>query len=354
MNWKNLSNQPTYGVIGSGKFGTAISNILAENGLVYLYTRRESVVANITEQRFHCEQKMHPNICPTQSLEEVCEKCTLIFPIVPSANFRSMVKSAASFLMPHHILIHGTKGLNVVLPKGEPFERGKALHKEHILTMTDIIRQESNVIRVGCLSGPNLAMELAAKEPAATVVASHFKEVIDLGKAALKSNRFRVYGTHDVIGVELAGVLKNIMAIASGVLHGLGFGENAKAMLITRGLGEMVKVGTVLGANTSAFFGLAGIGDLIATCSSTLSRNFTVGYRLAKGETFEEILSTMKEVVEGIKTIQIVKGITLQYQINVPIVEALYNILFNGESIENSLTYLMTHPLDIDADFQMT
>lgn len=350
MNWKTKSDTTPYGVIGAGSFGTAMANILAENGHVLIYTRRQEVYDNIkagTNRR----QQIHKNVQPTRSLEDLCAQCNLIFPVVPSANFRTMIQQAAPFLHPHHLLIHGTKGLNVQLEAGQSLGDNLLLNRDHIQTMSDIILNETVVLRVGCLSGPNLAMELADGQPAATVVASRFAEVVKAGQTALKSKRFRVYGSNDIIGVELAGVLKNMMAIASGISFGLNFGENAKAMLITRGLGEMVKIGTALGADTRVFFGLAGIGDLIATCSSQLSRNFTVGRKLAAGGSLEQVLGEMQEVVEGVRTIQIAYGIAQNYNIEVPIVAYLYKILFENLDIRAGISQLMSHDFDTDVDF---
>ena len=350
MNWKTKSNNNPYGVIGAGSFGTAIANILAENGHVLIYTRRAETFDAFKAGK-NRKQTIHENVEPTQSLEELCQRCTLIFPMVPSASFRDMIRTAAPYLLPHHLLIHGTKGLNVQLDEGQSLSDNLPISREHIHTMSDIIINETVVLRVGCLSGPNLAMELADKQPAATVVASRFNEVVEAGRDALKSNRFRVYGSNDILGVELAGVLKNVMAIASGISFGLNFGENAKAMLITRGLGEIVKIGQALGADTRVFFGIAGIGDLIATCSSQLSRNFTVGKRLALGESLDYILDDMQEVVEGIRTIQIANSVAQYYRIEAPIVRYLYKILFENVSIKTGLAHLMKHDFDTDVDF---
>ncbi len=340
-----------YGVIGSGNFGTAMANVMALNGKVLIYTRRKEVHDNILTKRFNRGQEIHPNVQPSMSLEEVMTSCKLIVPLVPSSNFREMIKKASCYLTPEHLLIHGTKGLDINLPPNATTDKAVPLRREYIHTMCDIIRQESVVIRVGCLSGPNLSKEIANNEPTATVVASRFNEVIEQGKRALKGSMFRVYGSHDVLGVELAGVLKNIMALAAGMLRGLGFGENSKAMLISRGLGEMIKLGNALGADTSAFLGLAGVGDLVATCSSRLSRNHTVGYRLAQGEKLQAIIEDMNQVVEGIKTVRIAKGIAMYYQLELPIVEALYRILYQGDSITNGIEYLMNHGFDRDVDF---
>ncbi|OWY21047.1 NAD(P)-dependent glycerol-3-phosphate dehydrogenase [Sphingobacteriales bacterium UPWRP_1] len=341
----------TYGVIGAGSFGTAVANILAENGHVLLFTRRPEACREMLTQRTNRGQQLHPHVTPTIDIPDFCNRCRLIFPVVPSAGFREVMQQFSACLQPHHILIHGTKGLNLHLLPGEEIHPGQPVSRQQICTMTEIILQETVVLRVGCLSGPNLAKEIAQGQPAATVIASRFTEVIEQGREALKSPRFKVYGSNDVTGVEFAGVLKNVMAIASGILSGLGLGENAKAMLISRGLGEMVKIGRALGADSSAFFGIAGIGDLIATCSSSLSRNFSVGFRLAKGELLPDILADMNEVVEGINTVKLAKGVSLYYHIETPIVEALYQTLYNNQTIPQSLNYLMNYSFDKDADF---
>lgn len=340
-----------YGVIGAGSFGTAVSNILAENGKVLLFTRQQSVFDDITNLRTNRNQSLHDNVTPIMDIAQFCQQCRLIFPVVPSSGFRALMKQFSTHLKPHHILIHGTKGFNLNRPDNKEIETEHPIPRDFIHTMTEIILQETVVLRVGCISGPNLAKEIAQGQPAATVIASRFAEVIEQGREALKSPRFKVYGSYDVTGVECAGVLKNVMAIAAGILNGLGWGENAKAMLISRGLGEMIKIGKALGADSSAFFGIAGIGDLIATCSSSLSRNFTVGYRLASGEPLADILATMNEVAEGINTVKLAKGVSLYYNIETPIAEALYQTLYNNQSIETSLNYLMNHAFDKDADF---
>jgi len=225
------------------------------------------------------------------------------------------------------------------------------LSKDQIMRMSEVIVQESMVRRIGVMSGPNLASEIAVGKPAATVIASQFDEVIQTGKDVLRSDTFRVYGSHDVIGVEIAGALKNILAIAAGILDGLDLGENAKALLITRGLSEMLKIGKIMGSEAHAFIGLAGIGDLVATCSSSKSRNFTVGNRLAKGDTLEDISETMEEVAEGVRTAKIAKTLIKHYGLHLPIIETLDNILYQKKPIAESMAYLMAHHFENDADF---
>ena len=346
------STSKSVGIIGAGSFGTAIANILANNAHVIVYARKQEIVDEIREKHTSYGQKIHPEVEPTNDLQYLAERCDLLFPIVPSSNFRGMMKQIAPFLHPYHILIHGTKGMDLTKSDhGSIEQEGVPLSRNQVNTMSEVIREESVVIRVGCLAGPNLAKELADEQPAATVVASHFDEVIKEGQRLLRSERFQVYGSRDLVGVELAGILKNIIAIASGAITGMGLGENARALLISRGMVEMIYLGRAFGGNVQAFLGLAGIGDLIATCSSPLSRNFTVGYRLAKGETLEQILESMEEVAEGINTTRITKMLADYYKLRAPITETLYKVLFEGMTVDEALHYLMKYPFNVDIDF---
>jgi len=350
MTLRNLSEKPV-GVIGAGNFGSAIANILSSQTKVLLYARDEKIVNHILDKRENRGHTFNANVTPTNDLALLASQCDVIFPIVPSAHFRGMMKTLSPYLHPYHILIHGTKGFDLKIPEGQTLENIKTLSRDQVKTMSEVIREESVVVRVGCLAGPNLSKELALRQPSATVVASPFHEVIQIGKKLLRNDRFQVYGNNDLVGVEMAGVLKNIIAIASGALSGLGFGENAKGLLISRGAVEMIYLGRALGGNTKAFLGLAGIGDLVTTCNSPMSRNFTVGYRLAKGETLTQILSGMEEVAEGINTIRIVKKCADYYKVRAPITDRLYKVLFEGMTVPEALEHLMRYPLDVDIDF---
>lgn len=350
MTSKNSSDKPV-GVIGAGNFGSAIANIIALQRKVLLYARDENVVKQILDKRNNRGHKMHKNVMPTADLAYLTSQCDVIFPIVPSAHFRSMMRKLSPHLNPTHILIHGTKGLDIKLPKGETIASVAKLSRKQVKTMSEVIREESVVVRVGCLAGPNLSKELAQRQPGATVIASPFHEVIQIGKKLLRNDRFQVYENNDLVGVELAGVLKNIMAIASGALSGLGYGENAKGLLISRGAVEMVYLGRALGGNVKAFLGVAGIGDLVTTCNSPMSRNFTVGYRLAKGEKLKDILDDMEEVAEGVNTVMIVKKCADYYGVRAPITETLYRVLNGTLTVERAVQYLMRYPLNVDIDF---
>jgi glycerol-3-phosphate dehydrogenase (NAD(P)+) len=346
----SLSDKPV-GVIGSGNFGTVIANMLAQNRKVLLFARSNVEVDKINFERISRGYQVHPNIEAINSYERLAKECEIIFPMVPSGNFREMMRNLAPFLMPYHMLIHGTKGFDIQLPPGETIESVPLLNRSQVKTMSEVIREESVVVRIGCLAGPNLSKELALRQPAATVIASPFQEVIQTGKRLLKSDRFQVYENNDIVGVEIAGVLKNIIAIASGALNGLGFGDNAKGLLISRGAVEMVYLGRALGGDTKAFLGLAGIGDLVTTCNSPMSRNFTVGFRLAKGEKLSDIIKDMSEVAEGINTVRIAKKCADYYKVRALITDRLYKVLFEGLTVEDALDFLMRNPLNVDIDF---
>jgi len=346
----NLSDKPI-GVLGAGNFGTVIANILAQNRPVLLYARNPEVVRQINELRTNRGHHIEPGVKAVNDLSEVARSCDVIFPMVPSSHFRDLMRQLAEHMRPYHILIHGTKGFDITLPPGETIESVATLDRSQVKTMSEVIREETSVVRVGCLAGPNLARELAQRQPGATVVASPFKEVIQVGKLLLRNNRFQVYENSDLTGVEIAGVLKNIIAIASGALSGLGYGENAKGLLISRGAVEMVYLGRALGGDTKAFLGVAGIGDLVTTCNSPMSRNFTVGYRLAKGETLTEILSSMTEVAEGVNTVRIAKKCADHYKVRALVTDRLYKVLFEGMTVEEALDFLMRFPLSADIDF---
>lgn len=346
-----MSDNKRIGVVGAGSFGTALANLLAENNDVLLYARRTETVDAINNNHKNLKQSTDPLITATNDLKALTEECDLIFPTVPSAFFLDVLAQMKPYLKPDHILIHGTKGFHIDIDGDDRREGIREKGRASILTMSELIRRETLVIRVGCISGPNLAYELAAHQPAGTVIASPFEEVIRIGRSALRSPRFQVFGSDDIIGVELAGALKNIIALASGALSGLELGDNARALLISKSLGELVRIGRVLGGDTKTFFGLAGIGDIVATASSSHSRNYTVGYRLAKGETLQQILDSSEEVAEGINTVEVVKHLADHYKVRVPIIRMIYKALFDDVPVEEGLSYLMKYPFDRDVDF---
>lgn len=351
MTSNSSSKNKPVGVIGAGNFGSAIANLLAAHRPVLLYVRDEDTIQRIVSTHENRGHKMARNIRPTNSLQELATECEVIFPIVPSSHFRGMMKKLSPYLRPYHMLIHGTKGFDIHLPEGQTIETCKKLNRTHVKTMSEVIQEESVVVRVGCLAGPNLSRELAAENPAATVIASHYNEVISTGTRLLRNDRFQVYGNNDLVGVELAGVLKNIIAIASGALSGMNYGENARGLLVSRGIVEMIYLGRALGGNTKAFLGVAGIGDLVTTCNSSLSRNYKIGYRLAQGETLHDIVASTDEVAEGINTVRIAKKCADYYRVRAPITSTLYKVLFENMTVKQAMEFLMKYPLNVDIDF---
>lgn len=338
------------GVIGAGSFGTAIANLLAYNADVLLFSRKPQLVEQINQTHTHIGLTLSPRVKATLSMAELAEQCRVIFPVVPSGNFREMIKHLAPYLKPYHILIHGTKGFDLSdLSEGEI--ENKTITRELVHTMSEVILQETMVVRIGCLSGPNLAKEIMQGQPTATVIGSRFNEVINIGKKLLSSDQFHVFGTHDIMGAELAGALKNSIAIGSGILGGRKMGKNIQAMLITRGLIEMIYFGKAMGSTSKAFFGTAGVGDLVATATSEDSRNYSFGQRLGLGEKIEDIIESMPELAEGVRTLKITRQLAKYYKLRVPITEMMYNVVFKGFDIDRAIKYLITYPYDVDVDF---
>ncbi len=348
-----MSTTKKVGVIGAGSFGTAISNLIALNGIeVLLYSRRQKVIDKINQERQHYGIPISDHIKLTNDIERIAKECTIIFPIVPSSAFREAMQHIGPFLKPYHMLIHGTKGFDLKEVTEEALmARQVNIMRKHVCTMSEVIRQESIVVKIGCLSGPNLSSEILAGQPTATVIASQFTEVIKAGQSILDSAKFHVFGSHEILGAELAGALKNIIALGSGILGGMGMGKNIQAMLITRGLTEMINYGKAMGSTAQAFLGTAGIGDLVATATSNKSRNYTFGYRIGQGEAPEDIFMSMSELAEGARTLKIARGLARHYKLHVPITEMLYNVVFEGFDKKRALYYLMKYPYAVDVDF---
>jgi glycerol-3-phosphate dehydrogenase (NAD(P)+) len=253
---------------------------------------------------------------------------------LPSSVCREQARRLAPFFRGDELVIHVTKG--IIESEDGSLKR-----------VSQILLEELPCPRVGVISGPNLAEEIARGEPAATVVASNFNEIITAGQALFASDTFRIYGAQDVIGVEWAGTLKNVLAIAAGALDAMKLGWNARAMMITRGLAEMVRFGIAMGAKESTFLGLAGIGDLLATCSSPLSRNYRVGQRLANGEKIADVLTSMGETAEGVRTTRAVWSFAQKHGISMPITEAVYTLVNpdgQGGGVREMIKSLMARP----------
>jgi len=328
------------GVSGGGMWGSTLSWLLARNGVdVYQWHYETEPIDEINKLHTHkkCtgEIKLPKNLIASGDLEETISEAKMVLLVIPSSVFREVAVKAGEYLNGEQVIIHGTKGIE-----------GEGLYR-----MTEILAQETCCKKTGVLSGPNLAKEIQEQQPTATVVASRFEEVVKMSQELLSSPLFKVYGSNDPVGAEIGGALKNIVALAAGMARGLGFGDNSKAALMTRGIAEISRLGVALGANPLTFSGLSGIGDLIATCASPLSRNHHVGYRLGKGETLEGILSSMTEVAEGVKTTYSVHMLAERHGVEMPITDSIYSVLYRGMSISDTLRLLMSRPYRDEIDF---
>ena len=340
----------TVGVIGAGSFGITLVKILTRNVDVLIYTRKQENVDAINKEHYYHGHPISERAIATNDIAEITSKCELLFAVVPSSAFRNMMKDFCSYLKPSHIIIHGTKGLDASMINAADWENLN-FNKKDIRTMSEVIRQESSVIRMGCISGPNLSKEILSGQPAATVIASEFDEVIRLGQTVLSSRKFFAFGSHDLKAAEIAGSFKNIIAVASGILAGLGMGKNMQSLLITRGLRELIYFGTAMGTSDTAYLGVAGIGDLIATATSKDSRNYTFGVRFAGGEPYEQILATSSEVVEGVRTLKIINQLAKNDRLNLPIVTVLHRVVFEGFDMRRGLEFLMNDAYAVDVDY---
>ena len=342
--------QKTVGVIGSGSFGMTVAKLLSENVHVLLFTRRDSVMEAINERKHYKGVDTEGKITAVNDLKYIADQCKVIMPVIPSASFRKVMKALAPFVGPEHIMIHATKGLDVSTISEKRLDNESFTRKD-VYSMAEVILDETTVLRVGCMSGPNLAKEILAGQPAATVIASEFMEVIRIGQRILSSKLFTVFGSYDLRGAELAGAFKNIIAIGSGILDGLDLGKNMQAALITRGLREMIQFGNSMGADSRSFLGTAGIGDLIATATSDSSRNYSFGKKLASGESAEVILKNATEVVEGVGTLKIIHLLAEKENLQLPITTMLYRAIYAGYDVKKAIRLLMTYNYAQDVDF---
>lgn len=321
----------TIGVVGAGSWGSTLAKILGENSkqtLVWAYEPEvcDEINQQHTNERYIPGGRLADCVTATGDLQRVCEACELLLMVVPSHVFRGVATEMGNHLNGEQVIVHCTKGI-----EQETFKR-----------MSEVLREETCIRKLGCLSGPNLSRELLAQQPAGTLVASKYDEVVRRAQDALHNAYFRVYGGHDVVGAEVGGAFKNIVALAAGVVDGLGLGDNTKALLLTRGLSEMARYGSSLGADVITYGGMAGIGDLIATCASPHSRNHQVGERLARGESLEQIQASMYMVAEGVKTTRAVHAYAAHKELELPIVKAAHGILHEGTSVAEAISGLMS------------
>lgn len=336
-----MSEQQTIAVLGGGSFGTALVNLLAENGHRVTMWMRDAEQANIIRQerqnpRYLKGVRINEAVEPTTDLQQAIS-AELIFVALPSSALRGVLQPIAAALT-NKMLISMTKGIEA----------------NSFLLMSQILEQIAPLSKIGVLSGPNLAREIAEHALTATVIASEDETVCSKVQEVLHCKTFRVYASSDRYGVELGGALKNVYAIMSGMSVAMGMGENTRATLITRALAEMTRFAVKLGANPMTFLGLAGVGDLLVTCSSSKSRNFQVGYAIGQGLSLEEAVSRLGEVAEGVNTVKVLKAKSDELGIYMPLVTALYAILFGGKTVEQVIQKLMTSEPKTDVDFIST
>ncbi|MCU9475551.1 NAD(P)H-dependent glycerol-3-phosphate dehydrogenase [Pseudomonas aeruginosa] len=334
-----MTEQQPIAVLGGGSFGTAIANLLAENGQAVRQWMRdpeqaEAIRSRRENPRYLKGVKVHPGVEPVTDLERTLADCQLIFVALPSSALRKV-------LQPHQAAL--TDKLLVSLTKG--------IEAHTFKLMSEILEEIAPQARIGVISGPNLAREIAEHELTATVVASEDDELCARVQAALRGRTFRVYASRDRFGVELGGALKNVYAIMAGLAAAMDMGENTRSMLITRALAEMTRFAVKLGANPMTFLGLAGVGDLIVTCSSPKSRNYQVGHALGEGLSLEEAVSRMGETAEGVNTLKVLKEKSDEMQVYMPLVAGLHAILFEGRTLAQVIQLLMRGEPKTDVDF---
>lgn len=326
-------------VVGGGSFGTALADIGAAKGNRVRQWMRSAEQAEAMN-RDHVNERYLPGfpinkqVIATSDLAFALEGSDLVFVAIPSKAFREVVRHMKG-LVDGKLLVSTTKGV-----EADTFD-----------LMSDILHEEIPNARVGVLSGPNLAKEIMAKCITATVIACEDNALCQVVQEVLHCDYFRVYANSDRYGVELGGTLKNIYAIVLGLAEALGMGENTKSMLITRALAEMGRFAITMGANPLTFLGLAGVGDLIVTCTSNLSRNFRVGYGLGQGKSLEVAEKELGQVAEGINTLRLVKEKADELGVYMPIAAGLYEIIFNGQAIAEITRAMMLREQTTDVEF---
>ena len=321
-------------VIGLGAFGTALANILASRSdEVRAWAREPKVVESINvarENRAYLPGvAVSPRVRATLSLEEALAGSELVVFATPSHATRDVVKKALPYLREHVPLLTVAKGIE----------------NETLMTMTQLLEDclpEQFHPSIAILSGPSFAKEMAAGMPTVVTIAAHHEKVAQRIQASLQTETFRTYTSVDVIGVEMGGALKNVIAIAAGISDGLGFGLNARSAVITRGLAEISRIAVAMGANPLTLMGLAGLGDLVLTCTGDLSRNRRVGIELGRGRSLEDILADMTQVAEGVRTARSARDLSRKVGVELPICDQVHAIMYEGKSPRRALVELMT------------
>ena len=323
---------PLVAVVGAGSWGTAFGSISAGKGVAtMLWARREDLAGAIATRHENPDYlpgiELPPALGATHDLERAVSRAGVVVMAVPSHTFRENFRAVLEVLPPEAPVVSLVKGIEQDTRK----------------RMSEVMRDEADLSpsRVAVVSGPNLAKEIARRQPAASVVACTDEDAARRLQDLFMAPYFRVYTNPDLVGVEMGGCTKNVIAIAAGIADGLGFGDNAKASLLTRGLAELARLGVAMGGNALTFAGLAGMGDLIATCMSPLSRNRHVGEELGKGRSLDEIVTEMNMVAEGVKTSRPVCDLGREFDVEVPISEHVVKVLYEGVPVREMVTSLM-------------
>ena len=322
-------------VIGAGSWGTALASLLSSNGHdTIIWSRGSEVAEHINKKHKNSvylpNQKLHEKLRATSDLAEALDGAQFVIMVVPSLAMREIMTAAAPHIAKDAIVVSASKGIEDETSK----------------TMFEVIEEAiGNGERIGVLSGPSFAAQVVQSDPTVVVAAATTQEVAEKIQQLFASDKFRVYSSTDVVGVEIGGVVKNVMAIATGVSDGLGYGHNARAATITRGLAEIRRLALKLGAKPETLMGLSGIGDLVLTCTGDLSRNRQLGIRIGRGESVEDILSGMRMVAEGVRNTKAVKLLAERENVEMPIVNLAYEVLYEGLPPAKALEKLFAREL---------
>jgi len=334
-----MNNPQNVAVLGGGSFGTVLANLAASNGYnVSLWVRDSEQALRINSEgantTYHPELKLSPNIVASDNLKEVLNNKSIIFIATPSIVFEQITIRISDYIDEKPYLVSCTKGI-----LDEPFR-----------PLSEVISSKlKNTI--GVLSGPNLAKEIADEKIAGTVIASPNENLINIVKSVLSSETFKIYSSNDMQGVEMAGALKNIYAVVCGMAESLKVGENAIGLILTRSMAEMSRFAVAKGANPITFLGLSGMGDLVATCMSTLSRNYQLGFNIGSGMSLSQAKDNVGQVAEGVRTLEVVLKESSKLDIKMPLVESMYNIIYNDASPKTLIDDLINNPNEIDVEF---
>ena len=336
-----MENFKKVAVLGGGSFGTVLANLAASNDYkVSLWVRDAEQALRINSEgantSYHPELKLSDNIQATEDLNEVMRDASIIFIATPSIIFEQIMHRISKLIDNKAYVISCTKGI-----LENPFR-----------SMIDVIQ---NKIKndVGVLSGPNLAKEIAQNKIAGTVIASNNEDLIKLVKDTLSSKTFKIFSSNDIQGVELGGALKNIYAIICGLADSLEVGENALGLILTRSMAEMSRFAVAKGANPVTFLGLSGMGDLVATCTSTLSRNYQLGHNLGTGMGLDDAKDNVGQVAEGIRTLEVIRNESISLDLKMPLIESLYNIIHKKSSPNSLINDLINNPHEVDVEFKL-